>query len=59
MEHVGAFQERATMHSRLLIDEYHISGTIGASNNIYRMGPDQTFTRDGIIFRFACDYDSN
>ncbi|KAJ3365891.1 hypothetical protein HDU91_002046 [Kappamyces sp. JEL0680] len=58
MEHVGAFQERAATHARQLIDEYHISGGVSVSASDYKMGPDRTFLKDGIVMRFACDYDS-
>ena len=55
MEHIGAFQELASYHAKNIIDEYHIGGTMTPS---YKMNQDKTISKDNIIFRFACNYDT-
>ncbi|KAJ3261190.1 hypothetical protein HK103_006499 [Boothiomyces macroporosus] len=59
MELVGAFQETALYHTQNIIDDYHLIGRLDSSySGIYRMNPDKSFVHDGIVFRFACDYDA-
>ncbi|KAJ3314956.1 hypothetical protein HDV04_004756 [Boothiomyces sp. JEL0838] len=59
MELVGTFQETALYHAQNIIDDYHLIGRLDSSySGIYRMNPDKSFVHDGIVFRFACDYDA-
>ncbi len=58
MDLIGSFQERAALHARNIIDEYHITGSISSPSETYTMEKDKSIHKEGMIFRFACDYDS-
>jgi hypothetical protein len=61
MELVGEFQETATGYARHIIDEYHVLGSKmeHCQKYGYNLNKDMSFSKHGIIFRFACDYDGN
>ncbi|KAI8895724.1 translation initiation factor eIF3 subunit 135-domain-containing protein [Globomyces pollinis-pini] len=55
MELVGEFQETASFHARNIIDEYHVMGKSDSKG--YSFNQDMTISHQGIVYRFACDYD--
>lgn len=56
MELVGSFQERASLHAKNIIDEYHITGAINGPSATYQSNKDDSINKEGMVFRFACNY---
>jgi hypothetical protein len=58
MELVGNFQELASYHAKNIIDEYHVlDNGDRAMMKSYLFDSDRSIRRNGIVLRFACDYD--
>ena len=59
VELIGNFVELASFHAKNIIDEYHVINNPEKLNlKLYQIGPDLSVSKDGIVFRFACDYDN-
>ena len=59
MELVGNFVELASHHAKNIIDEYHVLHNSEKMHiKMYNLRPDLSVVKDGIVLRFACDYES-
>lgn len=57
MQLIGSFQETSTYHARQIIDEFHVlENPEKCSMKLYKQNTDLSFQKNGIAFRFACDY---
>jgi hypothetical protein len=56
MELVGAFKEFAVAHAKNIIDDYHLNNSNPLLN--YEV-ENNLLKKDGIVFRFACDYNQS
>ena len=57
MELVGFFKEKAEFHAKNIIEEFHLQDHNPLLQ--YDIDKDKVIIKDDIVFKFACDYESN